>query len=106
MKRILLACSLLALGALAVLLAQPAAHRGLTDYPAWELKTVLPREISPARYQQVEPWLLESAARDGWELVGVTPYVYQNEERGPDGRKQVVTQTYPAYYFKRLRRER
>ena len=105
MKRILLACSLLALGVLAVLLAQPAS-RGLTDHPAWELKTVLPREITPARYQQVEPWLLEQAARDGWELVSVSPYVYQNEERGPDGRKQVVTQTYPGYYFKRLRRER
>jgi hypothetical protein len=38
-------------------------------------------------------------------LVSVMPYVYRNEERGPElqGPKPVVTQTYPAYFFKRLR---
>jgi len=42
----------------------------------------------------------------GWELVGVTPFVYRNEERNNGemhGPKPVVTQTYPAYFFKRQR---
>ncbi|MEZ5355154.1 MAG: hypothetical protein R2762_21180 [Bryobacteraceae bacterium] len=72
-------------------------------YPEWEVRTVFPREIAPARYRQVEEWELQEAARQGWELVSSTPYALQNEERGPDGRKQIVTQVYPAYVFKRLR---
>jgi hypothetical protein len=47
---------------------------------------------------------LQSLADQGWELVSVMPYVYRNEERGPElqGPKPVVTQTYPAYFFKRV----
>lgn len=72
----------------------------------WEHKALLPTEISPARYAQVQEWEIRTAGEQGWELVSVSPYVYLNEERGPDGRKLVVTQTYPAYYFKRPKRER
>jgi hypothetical protein len=38
-------------------------------------------------------------------LVAVVPYIYKNEERGtPDmAPRPMVTQTYPAYYFKRLK---
>lgn len=72
-------------------------------YPPWEVKTVFPAEVSPARYRQVDPREIERLAAEGWELVSTTPYVYLNEERGPEGRKLVVTQTYPAYFFKRLR---
>ena len=58
--------------------------------------------MAPARHRQVDPWELTRLGIEGWELVGVTPYVYQNEERGPDGQKKVVTQVYPAYFFKKL----
>lgn len=72
------------------------------DRVIWEYKAILPQETSPAKYRQVEQYEVAAAAAQGWELVAVSPYVYQNEERGPEGRKQVVTQTYPAYYFKRV----
>ncbi len=76
-----------------------------TSHAPWEFKAVFPLETSPARYRQVALSELDQISRDGWELVSVTPYVYLNEERGPDGRKAVVTQTYPAYFFKRPRKE-
>ncbi len=72
----------------------------------WEHKALLPTETSPARYTQVQEWEIRAVAEQGWELVSVSPYVYLNEERGPDGRKLMVTQTYPGYYFKRPKRER
>jgi hypothetical protein len=72
----------------------------------WEHKALLPTETSPARYTQVQEWEIKAATEQGWELVAVSPYVYLNEERGPDGRKLVVTQTYAGYYFKRPKRER
>ena len=67
----------------------------------WEVKALMPREVSPARYVQVPSSDLERLAADGWQLVSVTPYVILNEERGPEGRKIAVTQTYPAYFFQR-----
>ncbi|MEZ5400300.1 MAG: hypothetical protein R2729_11575 [Bryobacteraceae bacterium] len=85
-----------------LLMAQPRGSRR-QQYPEWEVRTVLPREIAPARYRQVDEWELQEAARQGWELVSSSPYALQNEERGPEGRKQVVTQVYTAYVFKRLR---
>ena len=69
--------------------------------PAWQVKAVFPRELSPARYAQVSPRELQRLAADGWQLVSVAPYVVLNEERGPKGRKLAVTQTYPAYFFQR-----
>lgn len=76
--------------------------------PSWEVKELLPQETSPARYRQVPRFDVDALARDGWELVAVTPYVYLNEERGnrADLTRPMVTQTYPAYYFKRLKRDR
>jgi hypothetical protein len=64
-----------------------------------------PGKASPGKYEQVDQRSLQLLADQGWELVGVTPYVYRNEERGPEfqGPKPVVTQTYPAYFFKRVR---
>ncbi|MBZ5610804.1 MAG: hypothetical protein LAP38_21280 [Acidobacteriia bacterium] len=75
------------------------------DHPAYELRSVFPREISPAQYQQVEPRELEFLASQGWELVSVVPYIYKNEERGTPAMapRPMATQTYPAYFFKRLR---
>jgi len=71
--------------------------------PAYELKSVLPRETSPAQYQQVDQRELQTLADQGWELVAVVPYIYKNEEHGtPDlAPRPMVTQTYPAYFLKR-----
>jgi hypothetical protein len=71
----------------------------------YELKLVFPREVTPARYEQVEPRELQILAEQGWELVSVMPYIYRNEERGaPElAPRPMVTQTYPAYFFKRLK---
>jgi hypothetical protein len=75
------------------------------DHPAYEVKALLPHETAPAQYRQVDAIELQSLAGDGWELVAVVPYIYKNEERGtPDmAPRPMVTQTYPAYFFKRLR---
>ena len=79
-------------------------ERGVT-YPANEIRAVFPRETAPAVYQQVDPRELQSLADQGWELVGVVPYIYKNEERGTPAMapRPMATQTYPAYYFKRSR---
>ena len=76
-----------------------------SDLPPFEVRSVFPREISPAKYQQVEQRELQVLAEQGWELVSVMPYIYKNEERGtPDmAPRPMVTQTYPAYFFKRPR---
>jgi hypothetical protein len=41
----------------------------------------------------------------GWEMVGVVPFVLHNDERiyKEQGTTRVVTQNYLAYYFKRPR---
>jgi len=74
-------------------------------YVAFEVRSVFPREISPGKYEQVRQEELQSLATQGWELVSVMPYIYRNEEHGPDmpGPRPVVTQTYPAYFFKRVK---
>jgi hypothetical protein len=76
--------------------------------PPYELRSVFPRETAPAQFQQVEQRELQVLANDGWELVSVMPYVYRNEERGSSELhpRPMVTQTYPAYFFKRLKMER
>jgi hypothetical protein len=106
--RIALLSAVVLLGATALVRAQrrdlPSPRRETLHAP-WEFRAVLPQEVTPARYRQVSMAELEFVSREGWELVSATPYVYQNEERGPDGRKVVVTQAYPAYFFKRPRRE-
>jgi hypothetical protein len=75
------------------------------DRPAYEVKSLMPRETAPAQYKQVDAGEIQNLASDGWELVAVVPYIYKNEERGtPDlAPRPMVTQVYPAYFFKRLR---
>ena len=82
-----------------------AQQRDRPVVPALELKSVMPRETSPAQYQQVDQRELQDLANQGWELVAVVPYIYKNEERGtPDlAPRPMVTQTYPAFFFKRFR---
>ena len=75
-------------------------------HPQMEILSVFPNEFTPGQFQQVEQRRLETLADQGWELVSVMPYVYRNEERNigeMKGPKPVVTQTYPAYFFKRLK---
>jgi hypothetical protein len=91
----------LAVMAIALLWAQQRSP----VYAPYEFKALLPREVSPAQYQQADQRELESIGEQGWELVSVVPYIYKNEERGPVtlSPRPIVTMTYPAYYFKRLR---
>ena len=82
-----------------------AQYRVVPDPVHLEVRSVFPREVTPGKYEQVDQRALQTLADQGWELVSVMPYVYRNEERGPElqGPKPVVTQTYPAYFFKRVR---
>ncbi|HMD50864.1 MAG TPA: hypothetical protein VKG79_17250 [Bryobacteraceae bacterium] len=82
-----------------------AQQRDRAVAPAYEVRSLLPHETAPAQYQQVDVREMQTLAADGWELVAVVPYIYKNEERGtPDmAPRPMVTQTYPAYYFKRLK---
>jgi hypothetical protein len=102
MKRIILAVCLLATAGV-VLRAQ--RERVAPAYLRFEVHSLFPREVAPGQYQQVDSNTLQGLADQGWELVSVMPYVYRNEERGPamPGPRAVVTQTYPAYFFKRTR---
>ena len=85
-----------------ILWAQRERSTGDVGY---EIRSVFPHEVAPAQYQQVQQRELQALADQGWELVGVVPYIYKNEERGtPDmAPRPMATQTYPAYFFKRLK---
>jgi hypothetical protein len=70
------------------------------------MASVFPRETKPGEYEQADPEHLQKLSSQGWELVSVTPYVYRNEEHNNGemkGPKPVVTQVYPAYFFRRAR---
>jgi hypothetical protein len=101
MRRTILVLTLGA-AAIAVLMAQ---RERPPVYAPYEFKALLPREVSPAQYQQADQRELESIGEQGWELVSVVPYIYKNEERGSVtlSPRPIVTMTYPAYYFKRLK---
>jgi len=101
MRRIILLL-VLAAAAIALLMAQ---RERTPVYPPYEFKALLPREVSPAQYQQVEQREIEHTTDQGWELVSVVAYIYKNEERGSVtlSPRPIVTMTYPAYYFKRLK---
>jgi hypothetical protein len=90
---------------LAAVLVWAQRERATPAYAQYEVRSVFPRQVSPGMYAQVDQADLQSLAQQGWELVSVMPYVYRNEERGPElqGPKPVVTQTYPAYFFKRAK---
>jgi hypothetical protein len=101
MRRTFLA-AVLAAAAVAFMWGQ--SYRIIPDAPArFEVRSVLPKETSPGIYAQVDQGTLEQLAGQGWELVGVTPYIYRNEEHGPamPAPRPIVTQVYPAYFFKR-----
>jgi hypothetical protein len=99
----------IALAAVALLVGQRQRAEIAVQSPAhpqMEVLSVFPVENIPGQFQQVDQRRLESLADQGWELVSVMPYVYRNEERNigeMKGPKPVVTQTYPAYFFKRLK---
>lgn len=90
---------------LAALFLWAQRERSAPAYLPFEVRSVFPREIRPGIFEQVSPAELQALSQQGWELVSVAPWVYRNEERGPElqGPKPVVLQTYPAYFFKRTR---
>jgi hypothetical protein len=103
MKRIMVLS--LALGIVAALVWAQQTKARARVYAQYEVRSVFPRETSPAMYEQVSQQEVQSLASQGWELVSVTPFVYRNEERGSaPTNKPAVTQTYPAYFFKRVKR--
>jgi len=103
MKKIIVLGLTLLTSAVALLWAQQGKTSDAV-YAQYEVRSVFPRETSPAMYEQVSQQELQTLAAQGWELVSVTPYVYRNEERGPQpDNKPAVTQTYPAYFFKRVK---
>ncbi len=102
MKRTILATGLFLAAAIFVWAQR---DRATPAHAPFEVRSVFPRQVTPGMYEQVSQPELQALAQQGWELVAVMPYVYRNEERGPElqGPKPVVTQTYPAYFFKRAR---
>jgi hypothetical protein len=103
----------LALAAALVLWAQQRGRQNseqqYPDHVSLEVHSLFPRETAPGQYAQVDQREIQTLADQGWELVSVMPFIYRNEEhnngemRGP---KPVVTQTYPAYFFKRTKPNR
>ena len=105
MKRIA-ALAALILAAVTFLLAQRQRPESSAGHAPMEMMSIFPTETQPGVYRQVEQSRLDVLAEQGWELVSVMPYVYRNEERNNGdmhGPKPVVTQTYPAHFFKRAR---
>jgi hypothetical protein len=104
MKRAILAGVLILLAS-ACVWAQRERVNSAPEPVRIEMRSVFPREVTPGKYEQVDVRTLQSLGDQGWELVSVMPYIYRNEERGPEmqGPKPVVTQTCPAYFFKRVR---
>jgi hypothetical protein len=105
MRRILATSGVLLMVAIFVWAQRDRLAQPLPGYLSFEVRSVFPHEISPGKYEQVREAELQSLATQGWELVSVMPYIYRNEEHGPEmpGPRPVVTQTYPAYFFKRVR---
>lgn len=104
MNRIIILSMALLAAAAALVWAQPGKAPAAV-YAQYEVRSVFPRETSPAMYEQVPQQDIQSLASQGWELVSVMPYVFRNEERGPAlNNKPAVTQTYPAYFFRRVKR--
>jgi hypothetical protein len=93
-------------GIVVVVIAWGQRQASTSSYLPYEVRSVFPRETTPAHYEQVDQRELQQLADQGWELVSVTPYVYRNEERGGTlpAPRPMVTQTYPAYFFKRIKR--
>ncbi len=105
MRRILATVGVLLIAAIFVWAQRDRNAQPGTGYVQFEVRSVFPRETSPGKYEQVREADLQSLATQGWELVSVMPYIYRNEEHGPDmpGPRPIVTQTYPAYFFKRVK---
>jgi hypothetical protein len=104
MKKIIVLSFTLAIVAAAFVWAQQTKGP-VAAHPQYEVHAVFPHETSPAMYEQVSQQEIQTLASQGWELVSVMPFVYRNEERGPAlNNKPAVTQGYPAYFFKRVKR--
>ena len=105
MKRILPVVGVFLMAAIFMWAQRDRVTSPVPGYTPLEVRSVFPHETSPGKYEQVRQEELQSLATQGWELVSVMPYIYRNEEHGPDmpGPRPIVTQTYPAYFFKRVK---
>lgn len=105
MKRILPIVGVFLAAAIFLWAQRERIERPGSAYVQFDVRSVFPRETSPGKYEQVREADLQQLANQGWELVSVMPYIYRNEEHGPEmpGPRPVVTQTYPAYFFKRVK---
>lgn len=90
------------LATLILLFAQQQSAQFPSHVP-FEVRSLFPHENPPGIYQQVDQREIQALADQGFELVSVMPYIYRNEERGTNNPRNIVTQTYPAYFFKRAR---
>lgn len=108
MKPILL-ISTFALAGLLLAAQTQQVFRPAAERPGFEMTSVFPRETSPGQYLQADPNQLQSLSAQGWELVSAVPFIYRNEEHSNgamNGPRPVVTQVYPAYFFRRARLSR
>lgn len=92
----------LAAFALAALIWAQRDTRSTPQTVPWEFQALFPKELGPGRYQHVADHEVQSLCNRGWELVSAAPWVIRNEERGPKDHSVIVTQTYLAYFFKRV----
>jgi len=105
MKRALWIVVCLSCAAAAALWGQRERLAPNRETTSWEYRALVPQEIGPGQYVQVEWYQVTALGDQGWEMVSVTPWVIRNDERKykTEGMPKVVTQNYPAYYFKRPR---
>lgn len=95
---------------LAAVLVWAQRDRGVApprELPTWEYRQLQPQEVGPGEFKQVDWYQVTAMGAQGWELVGVTPWVLRNDVHKPakDGEQKLVTQNYVAYVFKRQRPE-
>jgi hypothetical protein len=92
-------------GALLLISAQRERLAPPPQTTTYEYRALVPQEAGPGRFIQVEWYQVQAMGEQGWEMVGVVPFVLHNDERiyKEQGTTRVVTQNYLAYYFKRPR---
>ncbi len=86
----------------AVLWGQRERFAPSQEVATWEYRSLVPQEVAPGSYRQVDWYDVTRMGEQGYELVSVTPWVIRNDERlYKDTAPKVITQNYMAYYFKK-----
>ncbi|MBI4890426.1 MAG: hypothetical protein HY821_07350, partial [Acidobacteria bacterium] len=65
----------------AVLWGQRERFAPSQEVATWEYRALIPQEVAPGSYRQVEFFDVMRMGDQGWELVSVTPWVIRNDER-------------------------